>query len=183
MLLRCGYGRGFDSRRLHQAPVSGAFVCGRSEQFTNHLTRRASAATPSLEGVTIAAPAVCDSCGAIFPSGIAFGPDVRGITMRGNKSGPCPKCGGMGSIPDGVYNVLDDTLNIVSTWAPDRVAGVLANLQTARSAANPLEATQAVLSESRELSDIASRLLVPRNSADFWAFVAALMAILVYLQH
>ena len=64
-------------------------------------------------------PAFCDNkeCGAIFPSGFAFENAVN-ITLSGNKSGPCPHCGGHGSIPDGVFNFVNDTIQILS--APQR---------------------------------------------------------------
>lgn len=58
-------------------------------------------------------PAICDNCGTIFDSGFDFA-NVRNISMRGNKSGPCPKCGEMGSIPDGVYDVVDNVINVTA---------------------------------------------------------------------
>lgn len=58
-------------------------------------------------------PAICDNCGTIFASGFNFA-SVRNISMRGNKSGPCPKCGEMGSIPDGVYDVVDNVINVTA---------------------------------------------------------------------
>jgi len=35
--------------------------------------------------------------------------------MAGNRSGPCPRCGGMGSIPDGRYDATHDTIRIMAT--------------------------------------------------------------------
>lgn len=132
--------------------------------------------------MTLIAPAVCDNCGTVFPSGFAFGPGASNIRMSGNKSGPCPKCGGMGSVPDGVYDTLGDTMNIVSTWSSDRIIRLVEGLEQARSAPDPLAATESVLAKEPEVWDIASRLLVPTNPAEFWAFVAALFAILMFLK-
>jgi len=132
--------------------------------------------------MTLIAPAVCDNCGTVFPSGFAFGPGTSNIRMTGNKSGPCPNCGGVGSVPDGVYDTLDDTLNIVSTWSPDRITRLIESLEQARNAPDPLTATEGVLAQEPELWNIATRLLVPTNSAEFWAFVAALFAILMFLK-
>ncbi len=50
-------------------------------------------------------PAFCDSCGAAFGSGIVV-ENCRNITFSGNRSGPCPRCGSMGSVIDGVFNVV-----------------------------------------------------------------------------
>jgi hypothetical protein len=132
--------------------------------------------------MTLMAPAVCDNCGTVFPSGIAFGPGASDIRMTGNKSGPCPNCGGMGSVPDGVYDTLGDTLNVVSTWSTERIIGLIEGLEQAQNAPDPLAATQDLLAQEDELWNIANRLLVPTNPAEFWAFIAALFAILLYLR-
>lgn len=60
--------------------------------------------------------AVCDSCGTAFPSGFFF-ENATNITMAGNRSGPCPRCGGMGSIPDGRYDATKDSIQIMATSA------------------------------------------------------------------
>src|SRR5881227_499873 len=60
--------------------------------------------------------AVCDTCGTAFPSGI-FIENSTDITMAGNRSGPCPRCGGMGSIPDGRYDATRDSIRIMATSA------------------------------------------------------------------
>jgi hypothetical protein len=59
-------------------------------------------------------PALCDRCGTIFPSGY----ELRGVRayMVGNKSGPCPNCGGMGSVPDAFYEVFDETIRVTTDW-------------------------------------------------------------------
>jgi len=88
----------------------------------------------------------------------------------------------MGSVPDGVYDTLGDTMNIVSTWSSDRIIRLVEGLEQARSAPDPLAATESVLAKEPEVWDIASRLLVPTNPAEFWAFVAALFAILMFLK-
>jgi len=58
-------------------------------------------------------PAFCDNCGAAFSSGIAV-ENCANITLSGNRSGPCPRCGGMGSVIDGVFNVVGDVIEILS---------------------------------------------------------------------
>lgn len=58
-------------------------------------------------------PAICNTCGTAFPSGFVF-ENCRNVSLQGNKSGPCPKCGGMGDIPDGVFDFIDNTIKIIS---------------------------------------------------------------------
>jgi hypothetical protein len=60
--------------------------------------------TPAPSGQTVNVPAVCGTCGRIFPSGftIAGGGSYH---LSNNQAGPCPGCGGMGRIPDGVIDL------------------------------------------------------------------------------
>jgi len=58
-------------------------------------------------------PAFCDTCGTIFGSGFVID-HASQVHLEGNKSGPCPKCGGMGSVPDGVYNFVRGVVQMLS---------------------------------------------------------------------
>ncbi len=57
-------------------------------------------------------PAVCldPLCNTVFPSGFALEGECRDITMSECLSGPCPKCGGQGKIPDGNYNSIHNEI-------------------------------------------------------------------------
>lgn len=57
-------------------------------------------------------PAFC-ACGAVYGFGLDLGDGVRGLTMTGNKA-QCPVCGEMGEVPDGVFNVTDGVLEVLS---------------------------------------------------------------------
>ncbi len=56
-------------------------------------------------------PAICmnTSCLTMFPSGFAV-ENSRNIIFNECKSSPCPKCGGVGKIPDGTYSVIEDVI-------------------------------------------------------------------------
>lgn len=58
-------------------------------------------------------PAICEECETIFPSGISGGGGST-FTINNSKSGPCPKCGSMGFIPDGTYRLIDNFIEILS---------------------------------------------------------------------
>jgi hypothetical protein len=61
-------------------------------------------------------PAICDDCGAIWGAENFIGGSgaVAELTLIGSKIGPCPACGtGMGSIPDGVYDMNDEVISVV----------------------------------------------------------------------
>lgn len=52
-------------------------------------------------------PAICANCGLNFPSGFSIASGAKLIT-KNSISGPCPNCGGIGRIPDGIYEVVSD---------------------------------------------------------------------------
>ena len=58
-------------------------------------------------------PAICNNCQLIFPSGFG-GPGTINATFVGCGSGPCPKCGGVGIILDGVYHSVGETVSFIS---------------------------------------------------------------------
>lgn len=61
-------------------------------------------------------PVICDSCNAVWGAErIIAGSGAINIRMTGNTVSPCPNCGGVGSIPDGVYDLQEDTLTVVES--------------------------------------------------------------------
>jgi len=53
-------------------------------------------------------------CGAIFEHrGIVGGTGKANITFVNSSIGPCPVCGGLGDIPDGVYKYFDDHISFI----------------------------------------------------------------------
>ncbi|MFA0367838.1 SEC-C metal-binding domain-containing protein [Vibrio cyclitrophicus] len=129
-----------------------------------------------------ALPAFCDDCGTAFPSGFFF-ENCAHISMSGNKSGPCPKCGGMGSIPDGVFNIMGDVIKIID--APRKTIEQLSRyvkvLHDARSQGLPREEVKRKIEEDiPELSSIVSFL--PKTRTELYAFIAVLISIFTYLK-
>lgn len=59
------------------------------------------------------APAVCETCDFIFPSGFDI-ENSENVSFVGSKSGPCPRCRGTGRIPDGTYNFIGSTIEFLS---------------------------------------------------------------------
>ncbi len=121
-------------------------------------------------------PAFCDTCGTPFPSGFSF-ENATNITLSGNKSGPCPKCGGMGHIPDGVFNFIGSTIEILS--APQRTVEELSRLaQILHDAKSRQQSTEQVATKIKEelpeLSSIAD--LLPKNRGELYGFLAVILA-------
>ncbi len=123
-------------------------------------------------------PAICDQCYTFFPSGIVTENAIN-ITLSGNKSGPCPKCGGMGHIPDGTFNFINNTIEILQ--APERTISELTQLeqilrQTKSKSASPKEIKEALAKESSDFKRIADFL--PSNKAELYAFIALIIEII-----
>ena len=126
-------------------------------------------------------PAFCDTCGAVFRSGFAV-ENSTNITFVGNRSGPCPVCGGMGHVPDGVFNFVGTTIEILS--APQRTIDELSRLAKVLREAreknrSPEEVAQTIRKEVPELSGLAD--LLPKTRAELYAFLALIVAVVTLL--
>jgi len=121
--------------------------------------------------------AICDVCGTVFPTGVGMAPGSSALFV-GNKAGPCPNCGADGTIPDGFYDFIGETLRVISDWEPERQRRLARDLARARQAPDPRGATVAALQSEPSFQAIAQRLLVPRNAGEFWTLVAAIAAVL-----
>ena len=59
-------------------------------------------------------PSHCHSCGAIFPSRIiSIEGNVQNLTLS-NNSESCPFCGGRAYLADGVFNIANDVISVIS---------------------------------------------------------------------
>ncbi|WP_243186687.1 SEC-C metal-binding domain-containing protein [Clostridium intestinale] len=119
-------------------------------------------------------PAFCDKCGAIFPSGFYI-KDSQG-TFEGCTS-MCPRCGSMAKVPDGMYNVIGETIEILK--APDvtieklkALNELLYNLKSDKIKTDTFE--DKVNTELPELSSLVS--ILPKNRTDLYAFLGLIIA-------
>ncbi|KUP08074.1 hypothetical protein Q73_07570 [Bacillus coahuilensis m2-6] len=131
-------------------------------------------------------PAVCDNCSTIFSSGIFV--ENSSLELSGNKSGPCPNCGGMGQVPDGVFNFIGNTIEIIS--APERSIYELRRFASllARAYQEDLAEEQVEEQIAREVPSMSSILsLLPRNRtelrSDFYSWLQITVAIIAILSN
>ena len=121
-------------------------------------------------------PAFCDTCGTVFSSGI-FVENSINISFTGNISGPCPSCGGMGHVPDGVFNFIGNTIEILS--APERTIAELTHLaKILREAKAKAETREQVVSRVEKEIPSLSKLvnLLPENKSELYGFLAVVLA-------
>jgi hypothetical protein len=121
--------------------------------------------------MTFSLPAICDRCGAVFPSGFA-----GSGTFIGNKSGPCPACGGMGSVLDGTYQTVGNVIKLLA--GPQKTVNQLRNLvavitEARKVAKVPNEAVKKIKNEAPELSSIADSL--PKTRYELYAFLTLII--------
>lgn len=121
-------------------------------------------------------PAFCDTCATAFNSGI-FVENSMNLSFTGNKAGPCPSCGGMGHIPDGVFNFINNTIEVLS--APERTILELTRFaQILREAKAKTETREQVVSRIEQEVPALSSLgnLLPKNRSDLYAFITIVLA-------
>ena len=126
------------------------------------------------------APAVCDTCGTIFPSAIDVAAENVGIL--GCSSGPCPKCGGYGRIPDGIYSFIDNAILLLSDRM--RTKSELYKLVDILKKARQNQSTAQELSEKiqHELPELSSlKDILPQTRIELYAFVGIILTIITIL--
>ena len=126
-------------------------------------------------------PAFCDNCGAAFSSGF-FLDNCTNITLSGNKSGPCPRCGGMGSVPDGVFNVIGGVIEQIGvirskTETLNKVVAILNSAAETKVSSQQL--AQSIRKETPELSSLAD--VLPKTRVELYAFITLLLAIIAFV--
>jgi hypothetical protein len=120
-------------------------------------------------------PAFCDSCGAVFPSGI-FLENVYNAHISNNRC-KCPSCGEMGHTPDGVFNFVKGVIEVIS--APQRTIEDLIRfeeiLRTARESRQSTdEVSSRIKHEVPSLSSIAD--LLPQDKNQLYGFLGVMIA-------
>ena len=120
-------------------------------------------------------PAFCDNCGAVFSSGIVIENSVN-LTLSGNKSGPCPACGGMGTIPDGVFTVTSNIIKLLT--GPQRTTEQLQHLarvivDARKNVKEPNTTASKIKLEAPELSSIVD--VLPKTRPELYSFLTVIL--------
>ncbi len=126
-------------------------------------------------------PAVCDNCGTIFPSSFEV-ENSTSISFSGCGAGPCPACKGQGHIPDGIYNFIGNTIELLS--GPSRTVAELerlaAILKQAREKGTSLEeVTNEIEAHVPELSSLKD--ILPKSRIELYAFITIIISIIALL--
>lgn len=126
--------------------------------------------------------AICNGCGTPFPSGFSLDVGFMG-SLTDCTSGPCPRCGGVGQIPSGVYEVLDKSIRLVLSPGVSLddlrlVEASLRSYQAGRIDRDELrEQISGAASPVRRLAD-----LLPESRQDWYWVVGILVMLLLSLR-
>ncbi len=125
-------------------------------------------------------PAICDNCDSIFPSLFNFY-NSNNISFTGCQAGPCPNCGGTGHIPDGIYNFIGNTIELLS--GPQRsvieLKKLASILERARNSNTDFQSiSKEIDKEIPELSSIKNFFPKPKTFADLCGFITVLLTII-----
>ncbi|MCS3956331.1 hypothetical protein [Salinibacter ruber] len=120
-------------------------------------------------------PAFCQECGAVFGSGIVID-DATNVTLAGNSAGPCPECSGTGHIPDGVFNFVDEAVEVLS--APEHSSEQLRRLvalieEASQENASPEEIEESIRTELPEFASLTGWL--PQTRKELYDFLKLLL--------
>jgi uncharacterized protein YecA (UPF0149 family) len=135
--------------------------------------------TPGYDGPWATFPAICQSCGHIY-MGLELEPGVTdGIELSNIESVyPCPRCGGVGSIPDGVYSLSKDALEqLKASHASQEALKKFRKIISLGKRENrePEAIVAEIKKEVPELSSVAD--LLPKKRSELYAFIAMLIGI------
>lgn len=122
-------------------------------------------------------PAICDSCGLIFTTTSVIGGDAAGVTFIGC-SIECPRCGAMARIPDGAYNFIGKSIELLrgSNSSIEQVRKLQALLQNAQQRQeDPEKLSQVIQQELPQFSSLSD--ILPKNRTDLYAFITILLTI------
>ena len=126
-------------------------------------------------------PAVCSSCGTLF-----YAPNLVGgsgtVEFRNSRLGPCPVCGGVGDIIDGIYNAATNTAGLLISAAtkPHQLKKLHEILLYAqRQQLSREEIQETVKNELPELQSLRDWLPTTRN--ELYNFVGIILALITLI--
>lgn len=121
-------------------------------------------------------PAICNSCGYIFASGI-FVENSSNVTMSNNLCGPCPKCDGWGKAIEGTFDVANEVIKVLA--GPAATHEVFRRLATIFQEANKNSPSD-IAEKLKDVPEVGNSLrqLIPTDPMVFMAFVSMMCTII-----
>ena len=83
------------------------------------------------------APAECDQCGVVFGSGVVIAEHPGEPSSYRRTAGPCPQCGGRGSVPEWVFRFHATAAGARDQATPDEISSLSVALRRHLSSSEP----------------------------------------------
>jgi hypothetical protein len=111
-------------------------------------------------GAMAVVPVFCNNCGTLFATESLLGGDWRQVSFKNVGFGPCPVCAGTGQVLDGTYDLIGDTIRVLSApeWSLERLGWLQERIAAARAG---LVAPEAVVDEVAAASPELAALVRP----------------------
>jgi hypothetical protein len=129
--------------------------------------------------LTFAFPAFCRNCGLIFPSSLT-GTGAARLDLE-HVITDCPRCGAVADLPDGTFDVVGDTIHVLSgsQLTRERMFRLAQILDAARAREmSEDEAVEAIADVAPPLAPLIDRLR-PRMGQAMWIFLSAVVGVLL----
>lgn len=131
-------------------------------------------------------PAICDTCLTVWAPHAINVSNASDVHISNVAVGPCPNCGGLGHIPDGIYSATTDTISVVATTAKSAhslavLAGVLQQAREQRANTEQLAhlLDQEKAANLKPVADLVRRL-PKRLDLKYW--IGITLAVIAILQ-
>ena len=126
-------------------------------------------------------PAVCDVCHTVFPTGFAIGENAA-TTFENCRAGPCPVCGGYGSVMEGTFTLIGDALRFLAKDASaDEVRRLREHALRARDTdASSTDFANAVSGDPSlaGFGEWIKSVTAIKTPSEFYAFIGMLLSVL-----
>lgn len=130
-------------------------------------------------------PAICDTCQTVWLPNAIRVENSSGISISDVAVSPCPTCGGIGHIPDGVYSATTDTIEVIATTVRSaqslaRLHAVVKRAQRERADAERL--AHLLENESAEFKPVAEAVRRQAKRIDIKNWIGIALAVIAILQ-
>jgi hypothetical protein len=128
-------------------------------------------------------PVFCDNCGTLFATQSLIGGDIRRATFENVTVGPCPVCGKTGRVLDGTYDLIGNTVTVLSApeWSREKLQWLERRIEAARrGAVAPDQVVDEVTSQAPELHALIGHL--SRRGWKAIQILAVLLGIITFVQ-
>lgn len=126
-------------------------------------------------------PAICQNCGALYAARVLEGAILKDTKLGGNPI-PCPLCGSIGYVVDGLYSNIGNTIQIIasSISSQKQLKYLIAKLNDLKNGRlSTIQFQESIRKDMPEIKSITDTL--PKTRSELYAFIAILLTAITIL--